>query len=299
MIRKIALQIGFPALLVLIAWSAYLAVGHFKRMHTASTMTLESSAIQADLSAILKDLTDMETGERGYLLTDDPAYLQPYTDSKTKIGSDFTGLRAKFATRTQEQQSLEAKLESLAQSKQAEMEHAIDLRRRGFRLRSFKLVATNEGKGYMDEIRRLEASLSSAENSNFVSLENERNIAFHRALRVTLLSSCGLFVLAACLVGLTRRHVRLLAMEAAQSREDLALREVRLEQMTFALSGEARSNIAAINTTSELLLEKYGDFLPRQGQQYAEQMKDAAVQIERLRRDLVGSSDSANGEKAA
>ncbi len=299
MIRKIALQIGFPALLVLIAWSAYLAVGHFKRMHTASTMTLESSAIQADLSAILKDLTDMETGERGYLLTDDPAYLQPYTDSKTKIESDFTGLRAKFATRTQEQQSLEAKLESLAQSKQAEMEHAIDLRRRGFRLRSFKLVATNEGKGYMDEIRRLEASLSSAENSNFVSLENERNIAFHRALRVTLLSSCGLFVLAACLVGLTRRHVRLLAMEAAQSREDLALREVRLEQMTFALSGEARSNIAAINTTSELLLEKYGDFLPRQGQQYAEQMKDAAVQIERLRRDLVGSSDSANGEKAA
>jgi CHASE3 domain sensor protein len=268
-------------------------------MHTASTVTLESSAIQADLSAILKDLTDMETGERGYLLTDDPAYLQPYTDSKTKIGSDFTGLRAKFATRTQEQQSLEAKLESLAQSKQAEMEHAIDLRRRGFRLRSFKLVATNEGKGYMDEIRRLAASLSSAENSNFVSLENERNIAFHRALRVTLLSSCGLFVLAACLVGLTRRHVRLLAMEAAQSREDLALREVRLEQMTFALSGEARSNIAAINTTSELLLEKYGDFLPRQGQQYAEQMKDAAVQIERLRRDLVGSSDSANGEKAA
>src|ERR1700685_1468565 len=167
MIRKIALQIGFPALLALIAWSAYLAVGHFKRMHAASTMTLESSAIQAELSAILKDLTDMETGERGYLLTDDPAYLQPYTDAKGKIGTDFSGLRAKFASRPQEKQSLETQLESLAQSKQAEMEHAIDLRQRGFRLRSFKLVATNEGKGYMDEIQRLAALVSAGGKKKF------------------------------------------------------------------------------------------------------------------------------------
>jgi len=299
MIRKVALGIGFPALLILIAWSAYVAVGHFRRMQTASTMTLESSASQAELSAILKDLTDMESGERGYLLTDDPAYLQPYTEAKGKIGTDFSVLRAKFASRPQEQQSLETQLESLAQSKQTEMDHAIDLRQRGFRLRSFKLVATNEGKGYMDEIRRLAASLSATENGNFATLESERNIAFNRALRVTTLSICAVFVLAACLFGLTRRHMRLLEMEAARSREDLALRDLRLEKVTFALSGEARSNIAAINTTSELLLEKYGDFLPRQGQQYAEQMKDAAVQIERLRQDLVGSSDSANGEKAA
>ena len=241
----------------------------------------------------------MESGERGYLLTDDPAYLQPYTEAKGKIGTDFSGLRAIFASRPQEQQSLETRLESLAQSKQTEMEHAIDLRQRGFRLRSFKLVATDEGKGYMDEIQRLAASLSATENGNFATLESERNIAFNRALRVTTLSSGALFVLAACLFGLTRRHMRLLEMEAARSREDLALRDLRLEKVTFALSGEARSNIAAINTTSELLLEKYGDFLPRQGQQYAEQMKDAAVQIERLLQDLVGSSDSANGEKAA
>jgi hypothetical protein len=54
MIRKIALQIGFPALLVFIAWNAYLTVNHFKQMQRTSTTTLESSAIQADLSGVLK-----------------------------------------------------------------------------------------------------------------------------------------------------------------------------------------------------------------------------------------------------
>src|SRR6202048_5504960 len=94
MIRKAALQIGVPALLDFMAWNSYLAVNHLKRMHKVAALTLESSAIQADLSAALKDLTDMETGQRGYLLTGDPTYLQPHTDAKSRIEMDFVDLRA-------------------------------------------------------------------------------------------------------------------------------------------------------------------------------------------------------------
>ena len=60
-----------------------------KRVQKIAALTLESSAIQAELSGVLKDLTDMETGQRGYLLTGDPAYLQPYTDAKGRIEMDF------------------------------------------------------------------------------------------------------------------------------------------------------------------------------------------------------------------
>ena len=65
MIRKAALQIGVPALLAFIAWNAYLAVNHVKQMQRIAALTLESSMIQADISGVLKDLTDMETGQRG------------------------------------------------------------------------------------------------------------------------------------------------------------------------------------------------------------------------------------------
>src|SRR5258708_32339265 len=97
MIRKLALRIGVPALLAFMAWNAYLAVTHLNRMQKIAALTLESSSMQADLSGGLKDLTDMETGQRGYLLTPDPASLQPSTDGQTRPAPEFAALHAPLA----------------------------------------------------------------------------------------------------------------------------------------------------------------------------------------------------------
>ena len=299
MIRKAALQIGVPALLAFIAWNAYLAVNHLQRVRKTAALTLESSAIQAKLSGVLKDLTDMETGQRGYLLTGDPAYLQPYTDAKGRIETDFVDLRAGLSNRTQRERSLESQLESLAESKQTEMEHSISLRQQGYRLRSFKLVDTNEGKDFMDEIRRIASSLSSAESSTFARLDGETTTALKTAFSATIISNSLLLLLAVCLFGLIRYHTQVLEQEVAQSGLELDMRDSQLEKLTSALSGQARSNIIAINTNSRLLLEHYGDFLPRQGHEYAEQMNEAAAQMEVLRQDLVGSPPSNGNERAA
>jgi CHASE3 domain sensor protein len=299
MIRKVALQIGIPALLIFIGWNAYLAVNHLNRVQTIAALTLESSAIQAELSGVLKDMTDMETSQRGYLLTGNPAYLQPYTEAKGRIDADFVSLRTGLASRTQREQSLESRLEALARSKEAEIERSIGLRQQGYRHRSFMLVDTNEGKDYMDEIRRIVSSLSAAESSNYARFDTERIAALKSVLSLTVVSNSVLLVLAAGLFGLIRQHLRLLGEKVSQSRIELAVRDLQLEKLTSALSGQARSNIGAINTNSRLLLENYGDFLPRQGHEYAEQMNEAAAQMERLRQDLVGSQVSASDENAA
>jgi len=125
MIRKAALQIGVPALLAFMAWNAYLAVNHLEQMQKIAALTVESSKIQADISGVLKDLTDMETGQRGYLLTNDSSYLQPYSDAKGRIGTDFASLRAGLASRSERERSLESQVESVANTKQAEMERSI------------------------------------------------------------------------------------------------------------------------------------------------------------------------------
>ncbi len=299
MIRKVALQIGVPALLALIAWNAYLAVTHLKRVEKSAALTLESSALQAELSGLLKDVTDMESGQRGYLLTGDAAYLQPYSDAKSRIEMDFANLRTGLSNRTQREQLLESQLESLAKSKQAEMERSISLRQQGYRLRSFKLIDTDEGKGYMDEIRSIASSLSSSESSNFARLKGERTAALKRAFSATIISNSVLLVLAVCAFGLIRHHGRLLREQAARSRNELVVRNLQLEKLTVALSGQARSNMVALNMNSRLLLENYGGFLPRQGHAYAEQMKEAAAEMERLRQDLVGSPSSNGNGRAA
>ena len=299
MIRKAALQIGVPALLAFMAWNAYLAVNHLKQLQKLAELALESSMIKADISGVLKDLTDMETGQRGYLLTEDPSYLQPYTNAKGRIGTDFAGLRVGLADRAERERSLESQLESLANSKQAEMERSISLRQQGYRHRAFMLVGSNEGMEYMDRARGLLSSLSTAEASSFAKFDSERSVSLSKALRETIVANSCLLALTACLFGLIRYHGRVLEQESAQSRQELAVRDLQLRKLMSALSNQARSNTSAIETNASLLLQNYGGFLPRQGHEYAEQIKEASAQMERLRQDLVGSSASHSDENAA
>jgi CHASE3 domain sensor protein len=299
MIRKAALQIGAPVLLAFMAWNAYLAVNHLKQMQKIATLTLESVMIQADISGVLKDLTDMETGQRGYLLTGDPSYLQPYTGAKERMGTDFASLRAGLSNRAERERSLESQLEPLANSKQAEMERSISLRQQGYRRRAFMLVDSNEGMEYMDTARRFLSSLSVAEAANFARFDRERNASLSKALGKTIVANSCLLVLTACLFGLIRHHWQVLEQEAAQTRQELAVRDLQLEKLTSALSNQARSKTSAIEVNARLLLQNYGGFLPRQGHEYAEQIQEASAQMEQLRQDLVGSPCFNNDEKAA
>jgi CHASE3 domain sensor protein len=297
MIRKALLQIGAPALLAFMAWNAYLAVNHLKQMQHIAARTLESSTIQANISSVLKDLTDMETGQRGYLLTGNPSYLQPYTEAKGRIGTDFAGLRAGLANREESEQ--ESQLESLASSKQAEMERSITMRQQGYRHRAFMLVDSNEGMEYMDRARGLLSALSVAEANNSARLDREKNASLSKALTETIVANLCLVVLTACLFGLVRYHGQVLEQETAESKQALAIRDLQLEKLTFALSNQARSKTSAIEANARLLLDNYGGFLPRQGHEYAEQIKEASIQMEQLRQDLVASPDRNRDAKAA
>ena len=300
MIRKIALRLAVAALLVLMALNAYLAINGLSQIQKSAALTLLSSTIQANISAVLQALTDMETGQRGYLLTGDSDYLFPYTDGKNRIGTDFASLRAGLANRKEQERSIESKLESLAASKQAEMERTISLRQQGYRRRAFNLVDTNEGRDYMDGARKLSSSLSSAESSSFARFDKERTASLSKALSETIIANSCLLVLAACLFGFIRYHGSVLEKEAAESRQALAVRDSELEKLTSALSNQARSKMADIEADARLLLEEYGGFLPRHGHECAEHLRETAAQMEQLRQELLGLPGlNQTGQKAA
>ena len=299
MIRKVALQVGAAALLAFMAWNAYLAVSHLKQMQGIAARTLESSMIQASISNVLNDLTDMETSQRGYLLTENPSYLQPYTNAKRRIETDLADLRVGLANRSGSERSQESQLESLADSKQGEMEHSITLCQQGYRHRAFMLVDSNEGMEYMDTARGLLSSLSMAEASSFERFDTERKASLSKAVAKIIAANLCLFLLTACLFALIRHHGQLLEREAGKSRQELTVRDLQLEKLTSALSTQARSKTSAIEANARLLLDNYGGFLPRQGHEYAEQIKEASAEMELLRQTLVGSPGSGNDVKAA
>ena len=314
-LRKAALQIAALALLVLIAFNAYLAINHLKRIQATAALSLESSSVQADIDRVWQDFTDMETGQRGYLLTDDPAYLQPYSDAKSTIATHFENLRSALASRPQyepspqqsyarslPEQATVTQLESLARSKQAEIERTIALRQQGYRRRAFRLVQTNEGKQYMDQARALQSSLSSMENSRLAILEKERGASSSKAFSETIVANLCLLVLTAGVFLLIRFHERRLEQEAARSKQALAQRDSQLKKLMklmSALGDQTSTQIALIEENTRLLLEKYGGFLPPVGYECAEHIKDATAQLEQLRKDLLGRPEFDIHEKAA
>jgi CHASE3 domain sensor protein len=299
MIRKIALRLVAVTLIVFMTLNAYLAINRLRLIQKAAALTLESSAIQANISAVLQALTDMETGQRGYLLTGESDYLLPYNDGKNRIGADFASLRAALANRTEQERAIESKLESLAASKQAEMERTITLRQQGYRRRAFNLVDTNEGRDYMDGARKLTSSLSSAESGSFTRFDKERVSSQSKALSETILANSCLLLLAVCLFGLARYHERVLERENVQSTRALVLRDSQLEKLTSVLSNQARSKMTDIEADARLLLEEYGGFLPRHGHECAEHLKETAAQMERLRQELLVHPDFNQTDKKA
>jgi CHASE3 domain sensor protein len=241
----------------------------------------------------------METGQRGFLLTGDPSYLRPYTAAKDKIAADFAALRAGLADRAESERAQESQLESLANSKQAEMEHTITLRQQGYRHRAFKVVESNEGMGYMDKARELLSSLSMAEASSFATIERDRNASQSKALKETVVANLALLVVAVCLFALARYDGRVLQQQAVHSGDLLALHESQLAKLTSALSSQARTMTSAIAANARLLLQEYGGFLPRHAHECAEQIEEDSAQLEQLRQQLVGSPDSTNDKQPA
>jgi CHASE3 domain sensor protein len=301
-IRNAALQIAAVALLILMAFNTYLAIDHLKGIQATAALSLEGSSVQAGIARVWQDFTDMETGQRGYLLTDDPAYLQPYVDAKNGTATDLANLRFALTNRPQSERALETQLESLAASKQAEIERTIALRQQGYRHRAFQLVQTSQGKQYSDQARSLVSSLASMENSRFAALEKQKEATSSQAMSQSIAANLGLLVLTAGLFLLIRFHERALAQQATRSRQALAERDSQLETLAALMSAagdQTRAQIAVIEENASLLLEKYDGFLPPLGYACAQQVKDATAQLEELRKHLLDQPESDLDDKVA
>ena len=299
MMKRIVLAVLTVTLLLFAALNAYLALNDVVHMQKIVAQTTQTSTLRADISSVLKDLTDMETGQRGYLLTGDDSYLQPYAAASAHIPNDLVKLRTGLAQRPQSERALEPEIDSLAKSKQAEMERSISFRQRGYRHRAFMLVNSNEGREYMEKARALLSSLSATESINFETLERKRNAGAKQALTETVAASSCLLIVTGCLVAFIRRQSQTREREVADIRQELAGRDLQLAKLTSILSNQARSKTSAMEENARLLLEEYGGFLPRQGHECAEQIMEASLQMERLRLDLVGGSGSVNHEREA
>jgi CHASE3 domain sensor protein len=289
-IRKTGLRLAVPLLLALIVLNAFFAIRNLSRIREATNLRLENSLLQANISAVLLDLSEIESGQRGFILTNNPAYLAPFENAKRKLGEDFSSLREKLAARPAGERQLLNELDIIAQAKIAEAEKTIQLRHDSYRKRAFDMVDTNVGKNYMDDARAKLGSLSAAAANSLAAYERASHASIDEARKTTLLANLGLLVFTALLFFLSRLYTQRLELEVAQRTEALRRVNSRLEMLTFTISEKFRDLLGGLRGSADALLQTYGDFLPRQGRDYAQHIQGAAGETNQLIDDLLADT---------
>ncbi len=117
--------------------------------------------------AVITDLLDAETGMRGYIITGDQTFLQPYTTALQDVYTHFQTLQTLTADNATEQARL-AKLRPLIDQKLAELDLNIQLRTYKSAAEATAGVASGRGKAYMDAIRVIVADIDTTESSLLV-----------------------------------------------------------------------------------------------------------------------------------
>jgi len=159
--QKVALGIG------LVSFILCLAIGFIYNSVIDSIQTrnkvLQSRQVLQDLNNILVDITEAETGQRGYLLTERPRYLIPYTTSIRDIQHNLDDLQL-----LAKQDSILSKhlklLETAIHSKLSELQKSIDLYRTKGKDAAMQVVLTDEGQKLMEEVRSRIGQVNDSEN---------------------------------------------------------------------------------------------------------------------------------------
>ncbi|MFY7802379.1 MAG: CHASE3 domain-containing protein [Limnoraphis robusta] len=162
--KKVFLGFGLSStLLILVTSSGYETA---KRLAETKQWEVHTKQVLRVLEDISADLSDAETGQRGYLLTQQKRYLQPYQNAIIQIDQDLDILRSLTLDNQIQQQNLQS-LSNLIDKKLLELETTITLSRTVSNQAAINLVKTNEGKNLMDGIRQVLQEMKQEEERLF------------------------------------------------------------------------------------------------------------------------------------
>jgi methyl-accepting chemotaxis protein len=158
--RRLLAGFGFSALILFaIAAASY---RNANRVIENDAWVAHTHQVRTELAALLSQLTDAESGQRGYIIAGDDSYLAPYQSALAAIQATLGEARKLTADNPDQQRRLGA-VSPLVEAKLAELKQTIDLRRTQGPDAAIKVVLSNVGKSYMDQIRGIIAEADQEE----------------------------------------------------------------------------------------------------------------------------------------
>lgn len=146
--------LGFALALVILTFNTGILYRNTLRLIENNDTIAQTLEKLARITQLHNQIISAETGQRGYVITGDLEYLEPYATALNTMDQSLHELMIMTQDNTSQQQRL-GLLEELVDTKLAELSGTIELRQReGFEAAQ-SVIQTNEGKQTMDDIRRL------------------------------------------------------------------------------------------------------------------------------------------------
>jgi signal transduction histidine kinase len=195
-VRSWSLLLGFALLAAVVAIAALLVELQQSRDETVR----QSLVVKNKLAELLTVVQDAENGQRGYLLTGDAQYLEPYDNAVSRLGPALAEVAGATADRPVHTGSL-GKLRVLITERMGELRLTIGQRQAGNAVGALAIVHGDSGISLMKQIREVVAAMDS---------EETRTLDEHLldARRMANLLRAGIFLAALIIVALAIYTIR-------------------------------------------------------------------------------------------
>lgn len=250
---KSKLLIGVAAALVVLIGVGVSSYMRIREGNSDAQWVDHTHQVIESLDAVLTDLVNAETGQRGFLLTGENSYLQPYASALVRLHSDLDRARKLTVDNPVQQRRLDRMMPLIA-AKLAELKRTIALRQAEGLVMSASAVKTDTGKQRMDQIRVLIARMKQTEQQ----LLRQRLTTVHSATRTTTFLILGgnilgfLFLFAAGLLihgEMAKRQLVDQALRASENR----FRQILESAPDAVVIVDQSGRIALVNSQTEKL----------------------------------------------
>jgi PAS domain S-box-containing protein len=187
---RVLLGVGALVLMAIAGVSYY----EWQQYNRATAEAVRTREIEGSLDALNSSLVDAESGQRGFLLTGQDRYLQPYNQAVGAIPDELAQLHRLLAARPSQSADL-ARLDKVVNGKLAEMRQTIELRRTQGKQPALDIVLSDRGQREMQEIRALCGEIRGREYSAQNQSSSESEAAAKIAVLATVVGSIALLFL--------------------------------------------------------------------------------------------------------
>jgi PAS domain S-box-containing protein len=211
---------GFVVAAIILVFAGWESYRNTIRFAEAADWQKHTYEVLRALDDTESRLVNAETGQRGYLLTGDEAYLGPYRTAIKNI-YQVTGHLEDLTSDNPNQQKRILTLEPLIEKKLTELQSTIDLRNQGLVAAANQLVLQGSGKQSMDQIRSLVSEMANEENDLLKTRTQRANEGIARSTRaITIGTLVSILLLLSCFGLLSRELTERNRAQAALAKSE-------------------------------------------------------------------------------